>query len=117
MEAVAAGGATRDGADGADAAVRNTGSLPQNYITKKEARKLGWISRHGNLNTVAPGKIIGGDIYYNDNGHLPSSSGRIWHEADINYDGGFRNDSRMLFSNDGLIFATYDHYKTFIQIQ
>lgn len=55
-------------------------------------------------------------IYENDNGHLPSARGRIWYEADINYSGGFRGEHRILYSNDGLIFVTYDHYSTFVEI-
>lgn len=50
------------------------------------------------------------------NGHLPSAPGRIWYEADINYYEGYRGNDRILFSNDGLIFVTYDHYKTFLSI-
>ena len=92
------------------------GKLPTCYITKEEAENAGWINILGNLNTVAPGKVIGGDIYGNRNGHLPSSPGRIWYEADINYDTGYRNHHRLIYSNDGLIFATYDHYMTFVQI-
>lgn len=37
----------------------------------------------------------------------------MWHE---NYTGGYRNTQRIVFSNDGLIFVTYDHYKTFAEI-
>ena len=54
--------------------------------------------------------------YKNYNGHLPVAEGRIWQEADINYTDGKRNDCRILWSNDGLIFVTYDHYLTFIEI-
>ena len=60
--------------------------------------------------------MIGGDIYENRNGKLPTENGRIWYEADINYSSGFRNTERILYSNDGLIFVTYDHYKTFYEI-
>lgn len=117
MDAAIAGTATKDGVNGADVFVKTTGRLPSNYITKQEAKNLGWRSILGNLNKVASGKIIGGEIYQNRNGHLPQVLGRIWYEADINYDSGFRNTQRLLFSNDGLIFATYDHYSTFVQIQ
>ena len=57
-----------------------------------------------------------GGVYDNDNKHLPESPGRIWYEADINYDTGYRNDHRIIYSNDGLVFATYNHYMTFVQI-
>ena len=47
---------------------------------------------------------------------LPRKEGRIWYEADINYTGGYRNTERIIFSNDGLIFVTYDHFRTFIEV-
>lgn len=53
----------------------------------------------------------------NRNGHLPSAPGRVWYEADINYSTGYRGVERILFSNDGLIFVTYDHYQTFQVIE
>ena len=55
-------------------------------------------------------------IYRNDDGHLPTAEGRVWTEADINFVSGQRNAERILFSNDGLIFVTRDHYMTFIEI-
>ena len=54
--------------------------------------------------------------YYNDDGHLPVEFGRVWYEADINYTDGYRGTCRVLYSNDGLVFVTYDHYETFIEI-
>ena len=54
--------------------------------------------------------------YWNDNGHLPIADGREWYEADINYISGRRNDERIIYSNDGLIFITRDHYNTFIEV-
>lgn len=71
----------------------------------------------GNLGEVAPGKMIGGDVYQNKNGHLPSAPGRIWYEADLNYSTGYRATDRIVYSSDGLIFVTYDHYKTFMEIK
>ncbi|MDT0122859.1 ribonuclease domain-containing protein [Paenibacillus sp. RRE4] len=91
--------------------------LPPNYITKKEARKLGWEPSEGNLGQVAPGKSIGGDVFRNREGLLPNKKGRIWYEADIHYTGGKRGSDRILYSNDGLIYHTTDHYKTFQQIK
>lgn len=55
-------------------------------------------------------------VYENSDGHLPDAPGRIWYEADINYYDGRRNRHRVLWSNDGLIFVTYDHYSTFYEI-
>ena len=89
--------------------------LPNNYITKGEAKKLGWQTK-GTLDKVAPGKSIGGDRYGNDEGLLPKKSGRVWTECDIDYVKGNRNAKRIVFSNDGLIYYTGDHYKTFTKL-
>lgn len=93
--------------------IKKHGRLPNNFITKKEAKRLGWKPSKGNLWKVAPGKSIGGDIFYNREKKLPNKSGRIWYEADINYKGGRRGKYRILFSNDRLIYKTKNHYKTF----
>ena len=90
--------------------------LPKNYITKSEAQKLGWDSMKGNLNKVAPGKSIGGDRFGNYEGQLPKAKGRQYYECDIDYKKGKRNAKRIIFSNDGLVFFTKDHYKTFEQL-
>jgi guanyl-specific ribonuclease Sa len=90
--------------------------LPSNFITKKEAAKLGWKSDEGNLWKVTEQKSIGGDIFGNREGKLPSKDGRKWYECDVNYEGGFRGAERIVYSNDGLIYYTEDHYKTFIRI-
>lgn len=87
--------------------------LPDYYITKGEARKLGWVARDGNLCEVLPGKAIGGDRFGNREGKLPKKSGRQYFEADLNYNCGRRNADRVVYSNDGLIYLTKDHYKTF----
>lgn len=87
--------------------------LPKNYITKKEAQSLGWVSQQGNLHKVAPGKSIGGDKFGNFEGLLPKQKGRQYYECDIDYGGGKRNAKRIVFSNDGLIYYTNDHYNSF----
>lgn len=92
------------------------GKLPQNFITKKQAQALGWDSKAGNLDEVAPGKSIGGDHFGNYEGGLPEADGRVWRECDVNYDGGYRSGERILYSNDGLIYYTDDHYNTFTQL-
>lgn len=89
------------------------GHLPDNFITKKEAKALGWVSSEGNLAEVAPGKSIGGDYFGNFEGNLPKKKGREYHECDIDSDGGYRGAKRLVFSNDGLIYYTEDHYNTF----
>lgn len=89
------------------------GHLPSNFITKKEAKKLGWASSEGNLGEVAPGMSIGGDYFGNYEGNLPEADGRDYHECDIDSDGGYRGAKRIVYSNDGLIYYTEDHYETF----
>ena len=89
------------------------GELPENFITKKEAISLGWDSKEGNLWDVTDKKSIGGDKFGNREGLLPKKEGRQYYECDINYEGGFRGAERIVYSNDGLIYYTDDHYKTF----
>lgn len=96
------------------AAYLNTyGHLPGNFITKKEAQALGWDSKEGNLGAVAPGKSIGGDYFGNYEGRLPEADGREYHECDIDSTGSYRGAKRLVYSNDGLIYYTEDHYETF----
>lgn len=90
--------------------------LPYNFITKKEAIELGWDSDEGNLWEVTEQMSIGGDVFGNREGKLPKKDGRKWYECDVNYEGGYRGAERIVFSNDGLIYYTGDHYKTFIKI-
>ena len=93
--------------------INRFGYLPSNYITKEQARKLGWVSSQGNLNKVAPGKSIGGDRFGNYEQLLPEKKGRRYFECDIDYHGGRRNAKRIIYSSDGLIYYTEDHYNTF----
>lgn len=96
------------------AAYLNTyGHLPDNYITKEEAKELGWNSKEGNLWEVAPGMSIGGDYFGNYEEILPEEEGRDYHEWDIDTDGSYRGAKRIVYSNDGLIYYTEDHYETF----
>ena len=89
------------------------GHLPSNYLTKKEAQALGWAASEGNLWQVAPGMSIGGDRFGNREGLLPKAQGRQYYECDIDFDGKYRNEKRIVFSNDGLIYYTEDHYESF----
>lgn len=89
------------------------GHLPPNYITKSEAQDLGWVASKGNLWKVAPSKSIGGDRFGNREGLLPTAKGRKYYECDIDFDGKYRNAKRIVFSNDGLVYYTEDHYETF----
>lgn len=96
--------------------IHTFGTLPKNFITKSEAKALGWDNSKGNLWDVAEGKSIGGDYFGNYEGLLPSADGRKYTECDVNYSGGYRGSERIIFSNDGLIYYTKDHYKTFTQL-
>ena len=87
--------------------------LPPNFITKYEARDMGWNSKDGNLWEVAYGYSIGGDSFNNREGLLPKAKNRQWYECDVNYDGDYRGGERIVFSNDGLIYYTDDHYESF----
>lgn len=89
--------------------------LPPNYITKAEARSLGWKDK-GTLDQVAPGKSIGGDRFSNYEKILPDAPGRSWKECDIDYVRGNRNAKRICFSNDGLIYYTSSHYQDFEKV-
>lgn len=90
--------------------------LPFNYITKDEAMDLGWSSSRGNLWDVSDKCSIGGDRFGNREGKLPKEKGRQYYECDVNYTGGYRQGERLVFSNDGLIYYTDDHYNTFTQL-
>ena len=92
------------------------GKLPDNFITKKEAQKLGWDSSWNYVSDVAPGKSIGGDRFGNYEGLLPTKKGRQWYEADCYYTKGKRNAHRILYSSDGLVYYTDDHYESFTQM-
>ena len=124
------GGETPDAPDndGADAAIDEDGSytskedvalyihtyghLPGNFITKKEAQALGWSG--GSLEPYAPGKCIGGSHFGNYEGLLPEAEGRSYTACDIDTLGaGSRGTQRIVFSNDGLIYYTGDHYESF----
>lgn len=86
--------------------------LPDNYITKNEARDLGWTG--GSVEQVAPGCAIGGDRFGNREGILPKAEGRQYYECDIDTIGETsRGAKRIVWSDDGLIYYTEDHYESF----
>jgi len=92
--------------------IHTYGCLPSNFITKNEARKAGWEG--GSLEPYFPGMCIGGDYFGNREGLLPEAKGREWTECDINTLGEkSRGAERIVFSNDGLIYYTGDHYESF----
>ena len=92
--------------------IHTYGHLPANYITKKQAQSLGWEG--SKLEPYAPGKSIGGDYFGNYEGQLPKKKGRKYYECDIDAQGKkSRGAKRIVYSNDGLIYYTGDHYETF----
>ena len=92
--------------------IHTYGELPKNFITKKEAERLGWDG--GSLEPYAPGKSIGGSYFGNYEGKLPKKKGRTYHECDIDTKGKrSRGPKRIVYSNDGLFYYTPDHYETF----
>jgi ribonuclease T1 len=96
-------------------ALRQDGRLPDRYVTKAEAARAGW--RPGDdLCRAAPGKAIGGDRFGNRERRLPVADGRAWYEADLDFACGRRGARRLLWSSDGLIYVTTDHYQTFRRV-
>lgn len=91
-------------------------TLPDNFITKKEARALGWGSTYRTVAEAAPGKSIGGDYFANYQRLLPVKKGVSYHEADCWYTGGSRNGYRVVFSTDGRVWYTEDHYESFVEL-
>ena len=91
--------------------VKQNHKLPNYYITKNEARRQGWNPSQGNLCEVLPGKAIGGDKFSNREGSLPK--GERYFEADVNYSCGNRNADRIVFTEDGDVYLTKNHYKSF----
>ena len=87
------------------------GHLPDNYMTKAEAEDEGWVASKGNLWDVEYGACIGGDRFGNYEGLLPK--GEKYYECDVNYDGGYRGEERLIFTRDGDVYYTGDHYKSF----
>jgi hypothetical protein len=95
--------------------LRTAGRLPARYVTKDAAERLGW-KPGADLCRAAPGKAIGGDSFGNRERRLPEAAGRRWREADLDYACGSRGAKRLVWSTDGLIFVTLDHYATFVAV-
>lgn len=90
--------------------------LPKNFITKKKAISKGWDAEKGNLWDVTDKMSIGGDFFGNREGLLPKAKTRQYYECDIDYTGGYRNAKRIVYSNDGLIYYTDNHYDSFTKL-
>ena len=88
------------------------GKLPKNYMPKKEAEEKGWSG--GPLCKVIDGMAIGGTYFGNYEGKLPKKKGRTYYECDIGTIGAKeRGAKRIIYSDDGLVYYTEDHYETF----
>lgn len=114
-EAAIAEDGTYDDRDSVALYIHTYGRLPSNYITKAEAQKLGWEG--GSVERYAEGKCIGGSRFGNYEELLPTADGRQYYECDIDTLGeDSRGAKRLVYSNDGLIYYTDDHYSTFDQL-
>lgn len=91
--------------------VKQNRQLPSYYITKKDAKQMGWNPSQGNLCDVLPGRAIGGDKFSNREKTLPQ--GEQYFEADVNYNCGNRNADRIVFTRNGDVYLTKNHYKSF----
>ncbi len=87
--------------------------LPEKFITKKQAQKMGWRPGKNLWNSEdLVGKSLGGDVFSNREGKLRDGR-RVWREVDLDYKGGHRGPKRLIYSDDGLRSVTVDHYNTF----
>ena len=111
--------ATTEAANPLVDSLQSTGQLPSNYLTKADAISQGWMPGKALGNYVPDGQI-GGDIFQNSTGILPSSPGQVWYEADIGLTNTMsranQSGTRLLYSNDGLLYVTPDHYQTVFPI-
>jgi len=97
MRTKIAGTATNMGQNGVDAYLLKNGKLPGYYVLKKDAYKAKWKQKGNTLDIVLSGKMIGGDLYYNNENRLPPAPNRMWYEADFDYVSGERDGNRVFF--------------------
>ncbi|WP_406364792.1 polymorphic toxin-type HINT domain-containing protein [Streptomyces sp. NBC_01546] len=111
--------ATAEAANPLIESLRATGTLPGNYVTKLQASAAGWEPGKA-LGNKIPGAQIGGDVFENTDGLLPSAGGRTWSEADVGINNMMKRSkqpgTRLVYSNDGLAYVTSDHYRSFFQL-
>ena len=93
--------------------IHTYGCLPKNYVTKSQANALG-CRNLGRIQDYLENGAIGGDRFYNREGLLPTKDGRYYTECDIDtWNKTSRGAKRIVFSNDGLVYYTDDHYRSF----
>ncbi len=96
--------------------LRTYGKLPPNFITKKEAKALGWEG--GGLDEFLDGGCIGGDRFGNYEGLLPEKDGLKYYECDIDtMHKSKRGKKRLIYSSEGKIYYTGDHYQSFEELK
>ena len=105
-----------DGAQALADYLAEHGELPENYIRKKEAEARGWKTTYRYVSDLGEGITIGGDYFGNYEEKLPKVKGRKYYEADCFYEGGPRNEYRIIYSDDGHYWFTGDHYETFTEL-
>lgn len=81
--------------------------LPSNYVTEKEAKKKGWRRYES---PAKYGIMIGGKKYRNYEKKLPKGE---YCECDVDYSGRARGRNRLVYTRDGTVYHTTDHYKSF----
>lgn len=96
--------------------IHTFGTVPPNFISKTKARNAGWVAEEGNLWEVLPGMSIGGGGWHNDEAVMPGAYYDQWYECDIDYEGGYRGPERLVYSDNGMIFYTPDHYESYARI-
>ena len=96
--------------------IHTYGTVPPNFVSKTKARNAGWEASEGNLWDVLPGRSIGGGGWHNDEEVMPGEYYDQWYECDINYEGGYRGAERLVYSDNGMIFYTPDHYESYCRI-
>lgn len=102
---------TYDSKEDVAAYIEEYHKLPSNYITKSEAKALGWHG--GSVEKYAPGKCIGGDTFSNRQSILPIT--HEYKECDIDTLGASsRGAKRIVYSTDDYeVYYTGDHYASF----
>ena len=96
--------------------IHTYGTVPPNFVSKTKARNAGWVAEEGNLQDVLPGMSIGGGGWHNDDQVMPGDEWDQWYECDINYSGGYRGAERLVYSDNGMVFYTADHYDSYARI-